>query len=169
MLNNLYGLVEQEPKKAQSVILRLSDMMRYSIYDGQKDWVTLEEEVEYLKNHIELHKMRYHKKVHTQLHIDLDEEHTKVMPLLFIILLENAFKHGVEKLRSDAFVSVSLISEGKNICFEVENNFDLTDESMAGIGLENLRKRLELVYPRKHELTFSISEDVYRAQLMLMP
>jgi two-component system sensor histidine kinase AlgZ len=169
MLNNLYGLVEQNPKKAQSVILGLSDMMRYSIYDGQKEWVTLEQEVTYLKNHIELHKMRYHKKVHTQFHVEIDEEHTIVMPLLFIILLENAFKHGVEKLRADAFVSVSLISEGKSICFEVENNFDLTDESIVGIGLENLRRRLDLVYPRKYKLTVSVSENVYRTQLMLMP
>jgi two-component system sensor histidine kinase AlgZ len=62
-----------------------------------------------------------------------------------------------------------LISEGKSICFEVENNFDLTDESIVGIGLENLRRRLDLVYPRKYKLTVSVSENVYRTQLMLMP
>ena len=167
MLNNLYGLVEKDPKQARSLILKLSDMMRYSIYDGQKDWVALEEEVEYLQNHIELHKMRYHKKINTHFELDIQEEDMKVMPLLFIILLENAFKHGVEKLRADAYVSVSMIAIGGEICFMVENNFDATDDATPGIGLQNLKRRLELAYPRRHELTFEVIEDVYKAQLIL--
>ena len=101
MLNNLYGLIGKDPKKGQELILKLSDMMRYSIYEGEKDLVTLQEEVDYLKNYIELHKMRYHKKIDVSFNCQIEDDY-RVMPLLFIILLENAFKHGVERLRDEA-------------------------------------------------------------------
>lgn len=165
MLNNLYGLVGTDAKKAQDLILKLSDMMRYSIYEGEKDTVTLEEEVEYLKNYIELHKMRYRKEIDIKFINDISENH-KVMPLLFIILLENAFKHGVENLRENAYVHINLKSEGNQIFFDIENNFDPTIETEhKGIGLDNLNRRLELVYPKNHTLSFSKTNDIYKAQL----
>ena len=164
-LNNLYGLVGTDAKKAQDLILKLSDMMRYSIYEGEKDTVSLEEEVEYLKNYIELHKMRYRKEINIKFINDISENH-KVMPLLFIILLENAFKHGVENLRENAYVHINLKSENNQIFFDIENNFDPTIETEhKGIGLDNLNRRLELVYPKNHTLSFSKTNDVYKAQL----
>ena len=151
MLNNLYGLVAKDSKKAQSLILKLSEMMRYSIYDGQKSSVTIAEEVDYLQNYIELHKMRYHKEIAIQFNTDIQDETTKIMPLLFIILLENAFKHGVENLHEHAFVNVNLIANQDEISFSVENNFDTTlMATETGIGLKNLKRRLELVYPKKY-------------------
>lgn len=168
MLNNLYGLVAIDAKKAQDLILKLSDLMRYSIYEGQKDQVTLEEEVDYLKQYIDLHKMRYHKKISVKFDVDLQEEGYQVMPLLFIILLENAFKHGVENLRENAFVNVNMAANGKEIHFSVENNFDSTEPTeQAGIGLKNLKRRLELVYPKQHTLSFFVEKDVYKVHLML--
>jgi len=164
-LNNLYGLVGTDVKKAQDLILKLSDMMRYSIYEGEKDTVSLEEEVEYLKNYIELHKMRYRKEIDIKFINDVSEN-LKVMPLLFIILLENAFKHGVENLRENAYVHINLKSENNQIFFDIENNFDPTIETEhKGIGLDNLNRRLELVYPKNHTLSFSKTNDVYKAQL----
>lgn len=135
MLNNLYGLVEKDAKKAQALILKLSDMMRYSIYEGEKDIVNLEEEVEYLKNYIELHKMRYHKRIDIKFNCQI-QDNFKVKPLLFIILLENAFKHGVENLRENAFVYTNMITNADEIRFKVENNFDITALSEEkGIGM----------------------------------
>ena len=164
-LNNLYGLVGTDAKKAQDLILKLSDMMRYSIYEGEKDTVSLEEEVEYLKNYIDLHKMRYRKEIDIKFTTDISENH-KVMPLLFIILLENAFKHGVENLRENAYVHINLKSENNQIFFDIENNFDPTIETeQVGIGLDNLNRRLELVYPKHYTLSFSKSDNVYKAQL----
>lgn len=166
-LNNLYGLVGTDAKKAQDLILKLSDMMRYSIYEGEKDTVTLEEEVEYLKNYIELHKMRYRKEIDIQFTNDISENH-KVMPLLFIILLENAFKHGVENLRKDAYVYVHIGTEGNNIQFTVENNFDASEvPEKPGIGLKNLKRRLELGYINKHSLSFTSSNEIYKAELTI--
>ncbi len=167
MLNNLYGLVGTDAKKAQDLILKLSDMMRYSIYEGEKELVSLEEEMEYLKNYIELHKMRYRKEIDIQFKNDISENY-KVMPLLFIILLENAFKHGVENLRENAYVHINMTTENNEICFDIENNFDATqDNEQVGIGLKNLKRRLELVYPKNHTLSFSKTKDIYKAQLII--
>jgi len=144
-------------------------MMRYSIYDGQKDVVKLEEEIAYLNNYIELHKMRYHKKIDVQFNCQIQENY-KVMPLLFIILLENAFKHGIENSIENAYVHINISTVEDEIQFNVENNFDNSEKrEQPGIGLNNLKRRLELVYPDKHSLLFSISEDVYKVQLTLRP
>lgn len=167
MLNNLYGLVGKDAKKGQELILKLSDMMRYSIYEGEKETVTLKEEVDYLKNYIELHKMRYHKKININFNCKIEEDY-KVMPLLFIILLENAFKHGVERLRDNAYVNINMTTINNEIEFTIENNFDSSEDvEDAGIGLKNLKRRLELVYPKKHRLSFSTIENVYKAKLTL--
>lgn len=169
-LNNLYGLVGTDTKKAQDLILKLSDMMRYSIYEGERDFVTLKGEVDYLNNYLELHKMRYHKEIDIAFYTNIHNEDTKVMPLLFIMLLENAFKHGVENLRKDAYVSINLTSTEKEIYFEVVNNFDVSiqdKEDSKGIGLNNLKRRLELAYPNKHSLILGENENVYKAELVL--
>jgi two-component system sensor histidine kinase AlgZ len=167
MLNNLYGLIGKDAKKAQKLVLKLSDMMRYSIYEGEKDLVTLNEEIDYLKNYIELHKMRYHKRIDINFNCQIEEDH-KVMPLLFIILLENAFKHGIERLRDSAYVTINMITFKDEIQFSVENNFDSSENvEEPGIGLKNLKQRLELVYPNRHKLSFSIVEKVYKVKLTL--
>jgi len=168
MLNNLYGLVDKDSKKAQELILKLSDMMRYSIYEGQKDLVPLSAEVEYLQNYIALHKMRYHKTIDVVFNPQVGETEVQIMPLLFIILLENAFKHGVENLRENAYVHINMTAENNEIHFDIENNFDATqDKEQGGIGLENLKRRLELVYPKSHTLSFSKTNDIYKAQLII--
>ena len=168
MLNNLYGLVSKDVIKAQELILKLSDMMRYSIYESENETVTLKEEVDYLKNYIELHKMRYHKNIVVDFKCNIDENR-RVAPLLFIILLENAFKHGVENLREDATVTINLTSSESNIKFTIENNFDSSEnlKKKPGIGLKNLKRRLELTYPNKHSLLFSNTENTFNAQLTL--
>jgi len=167
-LNNLYGLVEQDAAKAQQLILKLSDLMRYSIYEGQNEWVTLDEEITYLENYMDLHRMRYHKAIDLRFEIDVEDRSIKIMPLLFIIMVENAFKHGVEKLRTNAFAHIRLKATKQVIDFEVENNFDIEEKRASeGIGLKNLKRRLEFVYPDRHELTSSSHADVYKIRLKL--
>lgn len=168
MLNNLYGLVEKDSKKAQELILKLSDMMRYSIYEGEKDVVTIAEEIEYLENYISLHKMRYHKEIEVYFNVKVEDQNQEVLPLLFIILLENAFKHGVENLRENAFVKIDLTTTAHTLDFKVENNFDLSETAIEnGIGLKNLRRRLELVYPDNHSLTLSEVGAIFTAHLYI--
>lgn len=168
-LNNLYGLVEQDTVKAQQLILKLSDMMRYSIYEGQNDWVALADEITYLENYMDLHRMRYHKEIAIRFEVEAEDRSIKIMPLLFIIMVENAFKHGVEKLRKDAFVHIRLKATKQQVDFEVENNFDVEQTGgNEGIGLNNLRQRLALVYLNRHELEISSNHnDIYKIRLRL--
>jgi len=168
MLNNLYGMVDKDVEKSKTIILKLSDLMRYSIYEGEKSLVSLDEEVSYLKNYIELHRMRYRKSIDIQFDITTEDKTYKVMPLLFINLLENAFKHGVENLRENAYVHINVKASNGIIDFEIANNFDANELSgKKGIGIKNLKRRLELAYPKKHNLIFTNDNSVFKAQLQL--
>jgi len=168
VLNNLYGTVGKNPKKAQEIILKLSDMMRYSIYNGQKERATIEEEIQHLENFITLNKMRYHKNIDVDFDINIADKSIEVIPLLYLMLLENAFKHGAEKLREGAFVKIKIENVKNEVKFTVTNNYDTTSISQeSGIGLKNLKRRLELAYPEKHTLTISYSDGLYEAQLNL--
>lgn len=168
MLNNLYGTVGQDSDKAQQLILKLSDLMRYGIYEGQKETVSLMSEINYLENYVALHRLRYHKQIDVDFRHELADENRQVMPLLFIILLENAFKHGVENLRKDAFVSVRMWTSPDTIHFRVKNNFDVEARSETpGIGLQNLKRRLALAYPDRHIYRIEETEDTYTAELTL--
>ncbi|MCZ8215156.1 MAG: hypothetical protein O9262_02905, partial [Cyclobacteriaceae bacterium] len=132
-------------------------------------WVSLSDEITYLENYMDLHRMRYYKDIAIRFDLDVQDRNVKIMPLLFIIMVENAFKHGVEKLRKDAFVHIRLKATQQVIDFEIENNFDTEEiNSVAGIGLKNLKKRLELVYRKKYKLEeFLDREGIYKIQLSL--
>lgn len=166
-LNNLYSLVVHQSDKAPDVILKLSDMMRYTIYEGKKDRVPLKEEIEYLQRYIDLHKIRYQKEVDIKFEKPEETEAT-IAPLLLILPLENAFKHGVETMREGAFIHASVFEDDKKIVFRISNNFDeQTEETEKGIGLENLKKRLELLYPDQHKLEIEKEEGVFTVILEL--
>lgn len=168
MLNNLYGTVEKDPQKAKHLILKLADLMRYGVYESDKANVLLEDEITYIQNYIELHKMRYHKQIDISFEVNSDKTTYEVMPLLFINLVENAFKHGVEALREKAYVKLKLNVKEHVLTFEIENNFDVEEEATnTGIGIENLKRRLALVYPKKHQLKIIKKEGVFNAVLVL--
>ena len=166
-LNNLYGLAVEKSDQAPEVILKLSEMMRYTIYEGKEDFVPLRDEVSYLENYIDLHKIRYQKKVDIRFTKQIIED-VEVAPLLFIILLENAFKHGVERMTEGAYVHLNLIAQDNQINFSIENNFEPKHtERPRGIGLENLRKRLEHMYLNRHELRIEEKAAIYKVQLII--
>lgn len=166
-LNNLYGLVVEKSDQAPEVVLKLSDMMRYTIYEGREDVVPLTEEITYLENYIELHKIRYQQKVDIRFTHQLAEDY-KIAPLLFIILLENAFKHGAEKMRDGAYIQLQLTAERNRITFTIENNFKpATTEKPVGIGLENLSKRLEHIYPNRHQFQIEQLASIYKGHLSI--
>ena len=166
-LNNLYSLTVKHSDKAPEVILKLSDMMRYTIYEGKKETVSIKDEIDYLNNYIDLHKIRYHKQVDIKFTHEVDNS-IQIAPLLFIILLENAFKHGVETLSDAAFIHLSLTNEHNSIHFSIENNFDPNEHnSEKGIGLDNLKQRLQLIYPKSHTLTIEKSKKMYKVDLKI--
>lgn len=166
-LNNLYGLTVEKSDDAPNVVLKLSDMMRYTIYLGKEDLVPLKDEIDYLQNYIELHKIRYQKKVDIQFTYS-NISNYKIVPLLYIIALENAFKHGVEKLTENAYIHIIISTDNGSVIFEIENNFEIPEtEHNPGIGLNNLKQRLRLLYPKKHQLTIKNNDSVYKLALKL--
>ncbi|CAM1343357.1 sensor histidine kinase [Tenacibaculum amylolyticum] len=166
-LNNLYGLMEKDSKE-RDMVLKLSDMMRYSIYEGEKDWVSLEDEIKYINNYIELQDIRYHKKSDVQFNHKVENPQARIMPLLFIILVENAFKHGLENLDKNAYIHINLIESEHEVSFMIQNNFEVQESlNTIGIGLKNLKRRLELVYPKKYSLFFDVTDNIYTVKLSL--
>ncbi len=166
-LNNLYALTIKQSEKAPEVILKLSEMMRYTIYEGKKDRVPVKDELEYLSNYIELHKIRYKNKVDIQFTNEIDAN-VEVAPLLFIILLENAFKHGLENNHENGFIHLDLKGNTEEIQFTIKNNLEDTEpNAIAGIGLENLKRRLDLMYPNKYEFVNSKENTAYIVDLKI--
>jgi len=166
-LNNLYALTIKNSKQAPEVILKLSDMMRYTIYEGEKEAVKLKDEIEYLNNYIELHRIRYKKTVEITFKHEIDGN-LSIAPLLYIILLENAFKHGIESLSESAFIHINLYEDQEFVYFKIENNFNSKNiPSSHGIGLQNLKRRLFLLYHQKHELTVDSTNAIYKTTLKI--
>lgn len=166
-LNNLYGLTVEKSDDAPNVVLKLSDMMRYTIYMGKEDFVPLKDEIDYLKNYIELHKIRHHKTVDIIFNHSYDNDY-QIAPLLFIIPLENAFKHGVERLTENAYIHINLKTDNGIIYFDIENNFEEYEvHKTIGIGLENLKQRLKLLYPNKHKIKIAFKDNTYKFTLKI--
>ncbi|WP_394746978.1 sensor histidine kinase [Spongiimicrobium salis] len=166
-LNNLYGLAVEKSDDTPKMILKLSEIMRYTIYEGARETVSLQEEISYLEQYIEIHKIRYKKSVRIHFDKDIDISETQIPPLLFIMLLENAFKHGVDSLTQDAYIHLQLKAKNKNVSFTIENNYDASKKEQEGIGLENLKYRLQLLYPRRHQLEFHSDASVFKVQLII--
>lgn len=165
-LNNLYGLSVEKSEQTPAMILKLSDIMRYTIYHGKADYVTLTEEVSYLKDYIDLHRIRYQKQVDISVVTDLQHPH-KIAPLLLIVPLENAFKHGVESLAADALIELEIRTTAESIFCCITNNYEDSGSKNRGIGLENMRKRLQLIYPNRHHLTIKKTVDTYSLSLTI--
>ncbi|WP_318345135.1 sensor histidine kinase [Flagellimonas baculiformis] len=151
-LNNIYALVNISPEKAKSTIHSLSKLMRYLLYDTRTELVPLSMEIEFLVKYIELSKLRLTDKTKVEYQFPKPDSKVKVPPLLFISLIENAFKHGVSA-QEESKILFEIAYDNKKIVFKGENtDFPKThkDESGSGIGLRNLKDRLELLYPNKH-------------------
>ena len=168
-LNNISSLTQIDPDKAQESIGQLSDTLRYALYDTNADKVPLSGEVEFIDNYIHLLQLRCTERSEVTTEWDLPAGEIKIAPLLFISLIENAFKHGVNA-RMDSFVHISLRPEGNDLVFRCENSmFEKTGEDHigSGIGVENLKRRLELIYPGSYSYEQTDADGVYAVRLVL--
>ncbi len=164
-LNNLYSLSLEKSDQSPEVILQLSELMRYVIYKGKEKEVWVEEELNYLKDYIQLQKIRLHKKLNLSFTEEVEEETLQIPPLLLIILVENAFKHGVEPAEGPSQLDISVKSDDRLLTFECVNSFEPPLSEKRGIGLDNLRRRLELHYPGRHRLTTTVQGTTFTANL----
>jgi two-component sensor histidine kinase len=161
-LNNIYALINFDTEKAQQAVQELSKLLRYVLYDNQQMFVPLQKEVDFICNYIELMRIRVSAQVaiHTNFNIK-PKSQTPIAPLLFISLIENAFKHGISPTEP-SYIDITITEEEKQICCLIRNsNFPKSqeDKSGSGIGLEQVRKRLELAYPEHYEWKIQLSED----------
>ncbi|NLZ94844.1 MAG: histidine kinase, partial [Bacteroidales bacterium] len=162
-LNNIYALIEFNPTKAQTAVEELSKLLRHLLYDNNETYVPLLKEVEFIKNYIELMRIRLSKNVKLTTNIEVSpSSSTHIAPLIFISLIENAFKHGVSG-NKNCFIDIQLKENpngdiefiSKNSAFPKSES----DKSGSGIGLNQVKRRLELLYPNRHTWTQKLDQD----------
>ena len=167
-LNNIYSLIEFDPQKAQQSVHSLSKLMRHFMQNSDQKQISFAEEVDFLRQYISLMQLRLTDKTTVQVDFPKQVPQLTIAPLLFISLVENAFKHGVSATAATT-LSFSLKVEGNTIIFRSENTKIPTQESLysSGIGIDNLKKRLTLLYPERHQYTIEEKEGKYIAQLTI--
>jgi len=169
-LNNLYSLSLKKDDLVPEVILNLSDTMSYTLYESNTEKVSLNKELEFIKNYLELEKMRYSgdKNIQFEFPSELACSGFYIAPLLTFTFLENAFKYGL-KSKKEAILRLSIQMEEECFCFEIENDFDRggRERDFGGIGLENAKKRLQLLYPKQHQLQIQHTENSFKVSLQI--
>ena len=173
-LNNISSLTQIDPDQAQDSIAQLSDLLRYAMYETNKPLVPIQGEVEFMRNYIELMKLRCNDRAVVNTRFSMTNPQSEIAPLLFISLIENAFKHGLSSSR-DSRIDISLTQEGDSLIFTCDNtNYPKSqaDRSGSGIGLENTRRRLDLLYPNRYQWEQSLipsptGPDTYHVKVVI--
>ncbi|WP_287442807.1 sensor histidine kinase [Algoriella sp.] len=168
-LNNLYGLVLKKDQSASEVILNLSDLMSYTLYESNTDKVLIEKEVDFISNYFQLEKMRYNSTKQIELFIQKTENlnHVFIAPLLTFTFIENAFKYGLKS--NYPFLNLKLTITPDLFDFFIENDVEenRSEDEFGGIGILNIQKRLTLLYPNQHQLLIENSENKYTIHLKI--
>jgi len=169
-LNNIYSLVYKKSEDAPEAVMKMSAIMRYMLYDATTDKVLLEKEIEYLKSFIELEKLRLKHQDFVELNITGELQGRTIAPMILIPFVENAFKHCSKNVTYPG-IRINLSIGAHDIRFEVTNYFRkntaVTKDQVGGIGYNNIRRRLNLLYPGKHQLNISSNENLYTVNLIL--
>ena len=166
-LNNIHALVDIDPERAKASIVELSKLMRYVLYEGNNKLTPLSREVQFLRNYVQLMSMRYTGNVSISLDVPEVLPDSMLPPLLLVIFVENAFKHGIS-YRTKSFVEISLQPHGDRLLFSCRNSRPEIkhDENMkGGVGLSNVRRRLDLLFPGNYTLDIKEQEDTYTVYL----
>ena len=169
-LNNISSLTQIDADKAQDTVMQLSDLLRYAMYETNKPKVPLEGEVEFMRNYIELMKLRCNEMTTVSEEIAIEDGKAEVAPLLFISLIENAFKHGMNS-NASATIDISLTQKDDTLIFTCDNTNNpkpTKDRSGSGIGLENTRRRLDLLYQGRYQWEQTITpENIYHVKITI--
>lgn len=168
-LNNIYSLSVTESKQAPEMILKLSDMMSYMLYDCKHEQVSLSSEIDYLRNYIALQQLKKDNELRIDFTIKGEIDQVMITPMLFIPFFENAFKHGnLEDVTNGWLRSVISVAKGV-LQFTASNTIQpkISISSKGGVGLENIRDRLALLYPEKHSLDINEADGIFSVQLTL--
>jgi hypothetical protein len=169
-LNNIYSLISINQEDSQKAVLKLSKLMRYLLYESEQGNTRLSNEIDFMNNYIDLMKLRVNDKIKLSVSFPKKYEDKSIPPLLFIPFIENAFKHGIS-YREKSFIDISMMVTKESITFRCANSlFKMKDEATtgnSGIGLENVSKRLNLLFPGHHELKIEKSENAFGVLLTI--
>jgi len=171
VLNGLYAMALKQSDKTPEMILKLSDLMRYVLQESTADRVPLEKELNYIRNYIDLEKLRYGKHFSVDLQIKGDIRGCSIAPLLMLPFVENAFKHSATNDVKGAWIAVELTIINNELKLEVANSFDpdmaKTDHVSSGIGIQNVRHRLDIIYPGRYSFTTDTTTNSYTSSLII--
>lgn len=169
-LNNLYGLAQEKSDRTPEVVMKLSALMSYMLYETNKPLIQLSQEVDYIRNYISLEEERYRDRFTCNLSVRGPVNEAKVPPMLLLPFIENAFKHGINQESSGAWINMELNISDRQLTFKVENslatNVDMKS-TRGGLGIKNVERRLELLYPGEHQLRYALLPDRYRVVLAI--
>ena len=170
-LNSIYNQVLKKSDQAPETVLKLSEILRYILYETRKEKVELTTEIGYMQDYISLQRLRSGTNATIKVRISGEMKNRKIAPLLFLPLIENSFKHGIKGETGPVFVTFEWIANGDSVRFTAENNKGRTDddemEQHQGIGIENLRKRLDMAYQTKHHFEISETENRFKVSLTI--
>ncbi len=170
-LNNLYALTLKKSDLAPEIVLRLSEMMRYMLYESNEKEVSLEMEIKNVINYIELERLRQGERFQINFDIQGTAKQQKIAPLMFIPFLENSFKHGIDNHIKSGYVNAQLILDDALVSLDIKNSKpqaikpQINKNKSGGIGLENVKRRLKILYPGKHVLKINDASDTYHVEL----
>lgn len=170
-LNSIYSLARKESKEVPEKIVQLSDLLRHIIYDSDQDFIPLEKELEMIRNYIALQNLRTGKKNKIELELRGDVAGKKIAPMIILPFVENSFKHGLKGVIENAFVHIKIEIEKNELQLNIVNSKGSAIEPSkihkGGIGIENVKKRLELMYPARYNLQIKENEDTFEVNLKL--
>lgn len=172
-LNSIYGHIDKQNQTARNILLKFSGLLRYQLYDCTADKISLEKEMEYIRNYIAFQQIRKEENLMVDTEINIGDESFTIAPLLLVVLIENAFKFVSNFNDRDNKIDIQITVNGSQFTFYVSNTTEHRQALSAlltpggGIGIVNLKRRLELLYPNKYELAFKQEPDTYGATLKL--
>lgn len=171
-LNSLYALTLDKSEKAPELILKLSELMRYVIYEAKEDVIPISRQLEFLQNFVYLESLRIGESLSVNMVIKGMHTEVKTDPLLFIVFIENAFKHGKKDGEQQSYINIDFdLTDESRVMFSIQNDKDdyhrTNTDFQGGIGLENVKKRLNMIYPGRHQLAIMETDDTYRVELSI--
>jgi two-component system, LytTR family, sensor kinase len=167
-LNTIYGNIDIRDQKARDILLQFADLLRYNLYEADVDLVDLEKESIYLQNYVALQRARSNENLQIELDVLIENKDLKIAPLLFIPFIENAFKFSTRDDNRPNRIQIRLRQNGNNIEFTCSNTYESMEQNGGGIGLSNVKRRLELLYKDRYELNIQKEQSVYTVNLKLM-
>ena len=168
-INAVYFLIDKENKEAREALHKFSDMLRYQLYEAGGDKIPIEKEIDFLNDYVALQKLRKDDQYKVDFSADTEVKGFSIEPLLLVSFVENAFKHISHRSNETNYVKVKLSKTNGTLDFQVENSKEdaISTEKNGGIGLQNVKRRLELLYPGKYDLNIQNGEDVFTVHLKL--